>query len=223
MPVGTEYLLYSKGDETTFQKIIDIGDGKISGKNLKNTFFQIFDISGTKDFSVTPSDPNVYYCKEIKKASINTFIFHPLNEYLFDIKDRMEITKEKTIGQNHNKVVLKDEITDTKYKIFEVNVTYNRAGPITNIPIVGSTVNSLFGYIPGSSLVTDAVQSAQGAVTGAVKPYYEQGKQLVTQDKKPTGLLGGKRKLKSRKSKSRKQKKSRKTTRRRKNISYCLE
>jgi hypothetical protein len=222
MPVGTEYLLYSKGDNITLKQIVDIGDGKISGKTLKNTFFQIFDTSETKDFTATPSDPNVYYCKEIKKGS-NTFKFHPLNEYLFDIKDRMEIAKEKTVGQNHTEVVFSSDLLGTKYKIFEVNVTMNRAGPITNIPIVGSTVNSLFGYIPGSSLVTDAVQSAQGAVTGAVKPYYEQGKQLVTQDKKPTGLLGGKRKQKSRKSKSRKQKKSRKTKRSRRNISHCLE
>jgi len=186
MSFTSAYLLYTKGDLINNHTNV-----------VLNSFYQIDDKSVTNAIA---TDANVYCLVSIMRENeTNVYCFNPMREHTFN-NTNGTITKagdkDATIPHITKKIYANDLLT--KYNIYKVFVQLNRGSFLSYVPFAGSSINAGLGYIPGSGLLTDTLNVAQGVGSSTVNAV--------------TGRGGsGKRKQKTKTNKKKNRKTKRKT------------
>jgi len=192
MSFTSDYLLYTKGE--LIKNITDI---------VINSFYQI---DSKNQVNISATDANVYYLEKItKEKDTNVYYFNPMREHTFDNKNGV-ITKAGDKVPNVAHLTKKITATDllTNYNIFKVFVQLNRGSFLSYVPIVGSSINTGLGFVPGSGLLTDTLNVTKNIGTGTANALTGRG-----------GYGKRKRKTKKNKRKTRKTKRKTKKTSRR--------
>jgi hypothetical protein len=134
-----------------------------------------------------------------------------MREYLFEKRsglaynDVIKVSDKPNIAHLTKKITATDLLTN--YNIFKVFVQLNRGSFLSYVPVVGSSINTGLGFVPGSGLLTDTLNVTKNIGTGTANALVGRG-----------GNSKRKRKTKKNKRKMRKIRKTMrktKTTRRR--------
>jgi len=141
---------------------------------ITNSFYQI---DNKDQVNVSPTDANVYYLDAIKKENNNrVYYFNPMREYTFNNKYGA-ITKagDKTPNIAHSTKKITETDLLTKYNIYKLLVQLNRGSFLSYVPVVGSSINTGLGFIPGSGLLTDTLNVTKNIGTGAANALVGRG------------------------------------------------
>ena len=191
MTFTTDYLLYTKDKQITDQYQLS-----------KGSYYQIDDKN--KGY-ISPTDADVYCLEnETRENGNNVYHFNPLREYLF-VKTKFNDGSIVKVGDKPNTAHLTKKITESElsnYNIYSVIVKINNGSFLSYVPIVGSTINTGLGILPGSGIVTDALNVTKNIGTGAANAVTGRG-----------GSSKRKRKTKKNKRKIRKIRKTKTKTR----------
>ena len=63
----------------------------------------------------------------------------------------------------------------TKYNIYKLLVQLNRGSFLSYVPVVGSSINTGLGFIPGSGLLTDTLNVTKNIGTGTANALIGRG------------------------------------------------
>jgi hypothetical protein len=126
-----------------------------------------------------------------------------MSEYLFDKRfglannDMIKVSDKPNVTHRTKKIT---EPELTNYNIYKVNAELNRGSFLSNVPLVGSSINTGLNFVPGSGLLTTALNVTKNVGTGTANALIGRG-----------GY--GKRKPKTKKNKRKNRKTKRKTKR----------
>ena len=163
MSFTSDYLLYTKGE--LIKNITDV---------VINSFYQI---DSKNQLNISATDANVYYLEKItKEKDTNVYYFNPMKEYTFDNKNGV-ITKAGDKVPNVAHLTKKIAATDllTNYNVFKVFVQLNRGSFLSYVPVVGSSINTGLGFVPGSGLLTDTLNVTKNIGTGTASALVGRG------------------------------------------------
>jgi uncharacterized lipoprotein YehR (DUF1307 family) len=163
MSFTSDYLLYTKGD--LINNVKDV---------VTNSFYQI---DNKNQVNISATDANVYYLDKImKENATDVYYFNPMKEHTFDNKSGV-ITKAGDKTPNIPHLTKKITATDllTKYNIYKVFVQLNRGSFLSYVPIVGSSINTGLGFVPGSGLLTDTLNVTKNIGTGTANALIGRG------------------------------------------------